>query len=347
MKEFLPWSNMVCRQSTKNYIDGKFSILDVQLSGACNYNCIYCDSPNRNMESNINIDYLEQLLSKQSGQFQWMFICGLGEPIYKNNKTKLLQLLELCEKNKIRCTIFTNGSNIDETILNYIKKGILFPIIKIDTFSNELAEKLYGTKQSIKNLSAIKKLFDISRLNQDDYFHIAASIVPTSLNVEEILEIVSCCIDNNVFPLLGQLEYAGKAIGSYNDLLLSKDELLSLKSRISNLIGQEYRVPICPSVISGIHINNRGYVSVDKKSGLSCSWFWLKTPDTIDICNINNISSLAIAEKEIYNYRESITQTLSEIYLQVEEHPFGGCGGNIKDIFNDYLKIQNYLFHKE
>lgn len=347
MKEFLPWSNTVYQQSTQSYINGKFSILDIQLSGACNYNCIYCDSPDRNIPSNINISYLEQLLCKQSGQFQWMFICGLGEPLYGKNKVMLLQLLELCKKNNIRCTIFTNGSNIDEKILEYIKMGILFPLIKIDTFSDILAEKLYGTKQSIKNLSAINTLFDISKSIQDDYYHIAASIVPTSLNIGEIPKIVRRCIENNVFPLLGQLEYAGKAICNYNDLLLSKDELMNIKTEISDIIGQKYSVPICPSVISGIHINNNGYISVDEKSGLSCSWFWLETPNTINLCDINNISSLTIAEKEIFNYRHKITPALSEIYSQVEEHPFGGCGGNIKDLFNDYLKIQNHLIKEE
>ncbi len=342
MKEFLPWSNLVYQNALNKYINGQFSVLDIQLNGKCNFNCIYCDSPDRNMPSNIDFDHLEHLIIQNPGLYDWMFICGLGEPLWEENKKSLLCLLEICKRNKMKCTIFTNGSNLDETVLEYICNGTLFPIIKIDTFSNDLAESLYGTSLSKNNLTSIDTLFNIAKANCSDYYSIAASIVPTRKNLDEIPYIVERCLENNTFPLLGQLEYAGKAIGTYNDLLLSKDELLKLKTRIGEILGCTYKVPICPSVIAGIHINNSGYVSVDTKTGFSCSWFWLETPNTINLCDINTLSSLKNAEECIIDYRNKIkSSSLFELALHIEEQPFGGCGGNIKDLFNDYLKIQN------
>lgn len=344
VKEFFPWSTKVYQNSIKNYLNGQFSILDIQLNGKCNYNCIYCDSPDRNLSSKIDFEHLENLILHQNGLYEWMFICGLGEPLWKENKDVLLHLLALCKRKKMKCTIFTNGSNIDDCIIEYVRSGILFPLIKIDSFSSELAESLYGTSQAAKNLLAIQELFKVAKEFDDEYYHIAASIVPTSQNLQEIPSIVECCIKNNTFPLLGQLEYAGKAIGSYNDLLLSKNTLLKLKNQISKICETEYKVPICPSVIAGIHINNDGYVSVDSKSGLSCSWFWLETPQTTNLCEINTITSLTNAEKAILNYRKKTFDLLPIICFNTEQYPFGGCGGNIKDLLADYIKIQNKLF---
>jgi len=181
------------------------------------------------------------------------------------------------------------------------------------------------------------------RNKPNDYYSIAASIVPTKLNYKEIPSLVEKCVENNAFPLLGQLEYAGNAINEYDNLLLSKEELLELKSEINWIIGTEYKIPICPSVISGIHINNNGYISVDKKSGLSCSWFWLKTPDTVNLCSVNEIQSLKKAERHILEYRQNVITDILDLPNQIEELPFGGCGGNIKDLINDYVIIQSKL----
>lgn len=346
MKEFLPWSIKVYEQAKNKYINGQFTILDIQLNGKCNFNCVYCDSPNRNLKTKINFDHLEWMVSKSHVSYDWIFVCGLGEPLYGENKQYLIRLLELCEKAGIKCSIFTNGSNIDEHILSFVKSGILYPIIKIDSFDCGLCEILYGTSKAYKNLSAIQELFNVSKKIEDDYYHIAASIVPTTKNIEEIPNIVEKCIEYNVFPLLGQLEYAGNAMANYNDLLLSKNDLLNLKDTISQCIGCEYKVPICPSTIAGIHINNNGYVSVDKKSGLSCSWFWLETPQTEELCDINLSESFYEIEQKIYNYRKKTINHLYAISSEIEECPFGGCGGNIVDLIDDYLKINKDLLEK-
>ena len=343
MKEFRPWSKATYDYAIQKYRNGRLSILDIQLSGKCNYNCIYCDSPNRNSACKINFDHFEKLVRQESNLYDWMFICGLGEPLWAENKTRFLRLMALCAEMNIKCSIFTNGSQIDDTILGYIQMGILYPIIKIDTFSLEKSNSIYGTKEAQKTLDAIGKLFEMAQSMDDDYCHVAASVVPTTKNETEMINIVEQCCKSNVFPLLGQLEYAGNAVKEYDNLLLSKNELLELRANISLALGEEYRVPICPSVIAGIHVANDGFVSVDEKSGLSCSWFWLETPQTIKLCDINVINSLKQADEEIRKYRQSIFGQFSTLVEKIEEHPFGGCGGNVKYLALSYLELQSSL----
>jgi MoaA/NifB/PqqE/SkfB family radical SAM enzyme len=346
MKEFYPWSKTAYEEAIAKYKEGRLSILDVQLSGKCNYNCTYCDSPNRDLPCKIDFDHLEILIRKEPPLYQWMFICGLGEPLWAENKPALLKLLALCRELKIKCSFFTNGSHIDEQILDYVHTGILYPIIKIDTFSHELSKEIYNTPESHKTLKAMYDLFDIANDSKSEFCHVAASIVPTRKNFNEMTSIVHKCLENNVFPLLGQLEYAGNAIGNYDSLLLSREELLRLKSDISNAIGEEYKVPICPSVIAGIHIANDGWVSVDRRSGLSCSWFWLETPQTVKLCDVNAIGTFSEADRAIIEYRKKVIRQMIELTKQIEIHPFGGCGGNVRDLAEEYVKLQISLMNE-
>ena len=138
------------------------------------------------------------------------------------------------------------------------------------------------------------------------------------------------------------VEYAGKAIASSDELNLTKEELYQVKAEIEALYGP-YKIPICPSVISGFHITHNGQILVDRKSGLSCIWFWLENPDVIDLCNVNSINSFNEVDSLIINYRNTILEKMKQIAPTIEECPFGGCGGNIKDIINEYIIYQEKL----
>lgn len=341
MKEFLPWSKKTYNDVVSKYRQGRLSVLDVQISGSCNYNCVYCDSPNRDQPCLIDFSHVENLINQELGLFNWVFVCGLGEPLWGKNKESLLKILSICENKDIKCSIFTNGSQIDDAILDYVKKGILFPLIKIDTFSVEKANDIYGTKEAEKTLRAIEQLFDISKNIDSEYCSVAASIVPTSENILEIPQIVKKCLKNNVFPLIGQLEYAGKSTGdNYNSLLLSKKELFELKETVNLQISDIYKVPICPSVIGGIHITNDGWISVDKRSGLSCSWFWLEEPHVVKLCDVNSLVSFKEADKLIIDYRNKVYQQMKSLSENIEEYPFGGCGGNVRELALEYIALE-------
>lgn len=344
MKEFLPWSKKTYNDAIFKYRQGRLSILDVQISGACNYNCVYCDSPNRERPCLIDFSHLESLINQELGLFDWVFVCGLGEPLWGKNRTALLKILSICEEKSMKCSIFTNGSQVDDVVLDYVRKGILFPLIKIDTFSAEEANDLYGTEDAEKSLVAMESLFDISKNINSEYCSVAASIVPTSKNLSEIPEIVEKCLVNNVFPLIGQLECAGKSVGdNYDSLLLTREELVKLKEVINLHINDVYKVPICPSVIAGIHITNEGWISVDNRSGLSCSWFWLEEPQVVKLCNVNSLTSFAEADRLIINYRNKVYQQMKNQAKDIEEYPFGGCGGNVCELVFEYIALQRDL----
>lgn len=342
MLEYFPWSKQERSKCLELYKNGKLSILDIELGGECNYNCVYCDSPDRKKISNLSIDKIEQLM--KTGDFRWVYICGLGEPTFNKNYTNLLSILQLCDVYGLKCSVFSNISNLTEELMKYINKHILYILFKYDTQYVSLAKTLYGTRSPNEQLNSINKLKSLIYLEKGTT-NIAASIVPTQLNYKEILNIVKDCIDSNIFPLLGELELSGKGKTNYENLSLNPMELKLLKKEVEKICETEYVIPICPAVMNGIHINNCSNVTVDSFSGLSCHWFWLQEPKTESLTSFDKEADTQLITNKIFDYRKKHLNDVSD-YLQSYSRigdAFGGCGGDIKNLFKEYLKIHRVI----
>lgn len=144
MLEYLPWAQSTLDTALKKYSRGLFSILDVELGGECNYHCVYCDSPDRKKKCRLSVDAFENLISTR--MFDWLFICGLGEPTFNQNYEILLKLLSLCEKYNVKCSIFSNLSNITPELIHYIETEVLYILFKYDSPHISTVKTLYGVR---------------------------------------------------------------------------------------------------------------------------------------------------------------------------------------------------------
>ena len=335
MIDYLPWSSTVHEMCINHYKKGKFSVLDVELGGQCNYHCIYCDSPERNKKCTVNIGKIESLFS--TGEIHWVFICGLGEPTVGKNQQYLLKILDLCERYNIRCSIFTNLSLLNEKLLDYIQKGVLHLLFKYDSQNKDDCFSIYNhsaiTRQLL-NVERIKKYVSVT----DGHTNIAASIVPTQMNKNSIPAVVDDCVNNGIYPLIAELEHSGDAVPYFDQLALSPDELMKVKEEIEKITGEPYILPVCPAVIGGIHVRHDGIVTVDEYTGLSCQWFWLQEPNTVKLGDFNR-DEINVISQNILSYRESRYDVLQELIQEQKEHVFGGCGGDIVNLIKEYLNI--------
>lgn len=58
--EYAPWSKSILSNLTN-----EFNILDIQLGGACNLNCIYCDTPKYRCQCKLDINSIERILATE------------------------------------------------------------------------------------------------------------------------------------------------------------------------------------------------------------------------------------------------------------------------------------------
>lgn len=336
MYEYAPWSKDTLHQifsiSSKS-----LPILDIQFGGVCNLNCIYCDTPKYEFPCSLDLTSIEKMID--SGTIKWVYACGLGEPTAKGNVEAFKQILAACKKNSVKVSIFSNMVNLDDELLNYIENGTLHVLFKLDSFKPEVMQFLYGSNKSQTILKNYEKLKEVVRISNGTT-NLGASIVPTSRNYEEIYKIIDWCMDNRIYPLLGQLENAGKCAHIFNELELKEEKLIALRNYIEVKYGLHYEIPLCPATIAGIHITNTNRVIVDERTGLSCGWFWLDEPRMIEIGNIIDMTLEEITDK-IITYRKSKFSDVIETAKSLKSNPFGGCGGDAKALLNQYISISN------
>ena len=132
---------------------------------------------------------------------------------------------------------------------------------------------------------------------------------------------------SNIFPLIGQLEDAGKGANVFNQLEVKDDNLLQLKDYISNEYGVDYHMPICPATISSVHITN------------SCPWFWLGEPKLRELGDIREKSYDEIVQNILAYRQEKFPQVL-QIEKNLSSYPFGGCGGDAKQLLKTYISLR-------
>lgn len=337
MYEYTPWSTKVLNRILAISSE-TLPILDVQLGGACNLNCIYCDTPKYHSPCSLDIDSLDKIIS--SGNIEWVYTCGLGEPTAPGNVETFKQILSICKRNGTKVSVFSNIVNLDDELLNYIAEGTLNVLFKLDSFDKQKMAFLYGQDRGKIILRNYQRLLEAIKIS-DETTNLAASIVPTKVNYDDVYQIIDFCMEHKVFPLLGQLENAGKCSNIFDKMELKQEKLLSLRSYINQKYGVDYQIPVCPATISAMHITNTNDVIVDEKTGLSCAWFWLEDPKMITLGNITEMSRDDITAR-IIDYRKSKFKEVVEIEKTLESNPFGGCGGDAKTLLNQYISIAKY-----
>lgn len=337
MYEYAPWA-----QSTLERILNKswatLPILDVQLGGYCNLRCKYCDTPRYCAPCMLDVNAIEKIIS--SGSIEWVYVCGLGEPTAAGNIRTFKKILSISKKYNVKVSAFSNVLNLDDEILDYIANGTLYVLFKLDTCNRRKMKFLYGVDRYHDFMQNYGKLLQVIR-QEDETTNLGTSIVPTKVNKKDVYSDIDFSMENGIFPLLGQLEKAGCCLEYFEQLKLDVNELLEYKKYIKDEYSVDYRIPICPATISAIHVTNENDVIVDERTGLSCAWFWLDEPRMIKIGNITENSSEEITRR-IIEYRKSKFEDVVAIEKTLNPNPFGGCGGDAKELFKKYIAIAKY-----
>ena len=335
-----PWSNTVLKECLSAHDNGKMPTLDLELTAKCTKaSCIYCDSRpdvgDRHINE-LNLRETKKLLEEaKSLGLKWIYTCGLGEPI---EDVKFRRLIETASELGVRISLFTNGLLIDRTTAKWLYGNRVCLILKLDSFKEETFDKILGKR------GAAKKIYDCLDLllesgyaqhSKNKHTDLAFSIVPTHLNLNEIEDVITFAKTNNIFPSIGELEQAGRALENsiYKDLSLSQHEIQNLKNTVESLLWKGYTRPICPTIITGIHIDNVGRCIVDSETGLNCKWFLLKEPAIKIMGNVRE-NTLTEMFKNVRKYRKKCFEGNGDAVHKCEtiKYVFGGCGGSPGEI---------------
>lgn len=338
--EYLPWSKQTLQGCLSLQAEGFMPSIDLELTAKCSgCSCIYCDSKPevqstigyQEIKTDTTIKLLEEGIKVG---LKWVYTCGLGEPL---EDLKFWDMLYFMEKNDVKLSMFSNGLFIqDINTARELKRCGVNIILKMDTFNETDFDKILGKKGAAQKIfTARDYLLEAGYAQNDQYTDLAFSIVPTLLSIEGIPEVISFCEKNKIFASIGELERAGEVI--HNNLTyilgLSDKVVDNLKQQADTYYGGCYMRPICPCILTGVHIDNIGNCIVDRITGLNCKWFLLTEPDVHIMGNIYN-STLSDLFEKVKNYRKKAfikNKKLIDSSFDIS-YVFGGCGGNPSDI---------------
>lgn len=338
--EYYPWSKAVLKESIEMHKQRLIPTLDLELtskcSGAC---CIYCDSkPEVCVKGQLGETQFPEIkkliLDAKKYGLKWMYTCGLGEPFEDG---KFWDIVHLLKANHIYLSIFSNGVFIkDIYTAKELKNHNVNIILKMDTFDESKFDIILGKKGTAQKIYAARDYLLAAGYGVTDGFtNLAFSIVPTSLSIEGIPSVIEYCQKNGIFASIGELEQAGEVINNKlsNSLSITSEEAINLKELANTYANGTYMRPICPCILTGLHIDNFGNCIVDRDTGLNCKWFLLKDPQTV---KVGNIKSEGVHEllNSVNEYRKNCFNTKNELIKSLlnVNYVFGGCGGNPKDI---------------
>lgn len=345
--EYLPWSKKTlieCINLQKNFF---LPSLDLELSAMCSgCSCIYCDSKPE-VSSTVEFDeamidsILHILKEGKSLGLKWVYTCGLGEPL---EDPKFWDILHFLRTNNITLSMFSNGVFIkDNYTARELKASGANIILKMDTFDEQRFDTILGTPNTAHKIYAARDyLLSEGYAQTDSYTDLAFSIVPTSLSIDGIPEVLEFCKKYGIFGSIGELEQAGAVLTNNlgNQLSVSAKEVSKLKVIADSYYEGHYMRPICPTILTGLHIDNKGNCIVDRITGLNCKWFLLQEPDTHLIGNIYENSVIELFTR-VNSYREEAfdkNQGVIRTSFNVS-YTFGGCGGNPSDILRLYKEV--------
>ena len=353
MVQYLPWSKETLWSCIEAEKAGQIPVIDLELTAKCSAaSCIYCDSMPE-VCANPSVDELsiEPTLSALEQAYEcglkWIYTCGLGEPLEDRRFTAISDFIR--QKN-IAMSMFTNGQFIKTIdIARRLKESNVHIILKMDTFNADVFDEILGSVPGrAKNIYyAIDLLLEAgyTNLDREGYTDLAFSIVPTKLSKETIPEVVEYCLNHNIFPSVGELEKAGNVVAHslFDSLGLSEECLIRIKKN-TELAKMNYMRPICPAILTGLHIDNQGDCIVDEVTGLNCKWFLLENPKTAIIGNVKK-QSIKELQKKVCDYRKqcwSVNRKTIDGYESIS-YVFGGCGGNPAEIIKMYKEVNEII----
>lgn len=337
---YYPWSRKVLDECLEAQDQGELPTLDLEFTAKCTYaSCIYCDSRpevGRRHPNELNWRETERLLreAKKLGM-KWIYACGLGEPF---EDARFEKIVEATSELGIRLSLFTNGLLIDENKARWLHDHRVCLILKLDTLDEKAFDTILGKKGTAKRIyQALNQLLDngYAKCEGRDYTDLALSIVPTRLNINTIEDVLKFAKAHNIFPSVGELEQAGRVLEgtTYSDLSLSNEEIISLKKKVESYTWRGYTRPICPTIITGVHIDNIGNCVVDAETGFNCKWFLLREPMVKILGNVRQ-HELSALFQNVKEYRKKCFEGNGNGLKKCKsvDYIFGGCGGKPQEI---------------
>jgi MoaA/NifB/PqqE/SkfB family radical SAM enzyme len=196
-----------------NFYLGKPCTVTWEITQKCNLDCCYCFSKNSTSVEILRYELIDQIIDNIKGAEVMRVIITGGEPLI--NLKRFFYILDKLSNTKIGIILSTNGTMIDDRLAIKISRYVSAVQISLDG-KKDTHDKIKGRGTFEKTIKGIEYCIKNGIFTQ-------VNLVPTKLNRDEIIEVVSLCEKLRVnrfqlFPLIPR----GKGVKVYETLKIDK-----------------------------------------------------------------------------------------------------------------------------
>jgi len=327
-KQYFPWSDENIRNAVEAYAHCSIPQVYLELGRACSLKCAYCDSPDRSQSRDaLTNEEIESLLDRmQKMGLQFVFICGYGEPL---EDPRFMPLLRSAVGRNLCVSFF---SNLQPAYRDYAlceELAALRPniLVKYDSTDTAIFDGLLGVPGSAKNIEeTIQRLRKLGFIkSQNECTNLGLSIVPTSRNIDNIVDVVSFALNIGAYPCIGEMEVKGRGENNRKKLEVPTERLRRLKKDIHEKFAINYNRPLCQGVFCGLHVKENGDSVIDGNTGFSCGWFLPMTNQKL-VGNVRNSDIREIWHTVVKHRLEHMEETVTTLKALPAIVGLGGGG---------------------
>ncbi len=250
---------------------GKPPILNIWTSGICNLECIYCATEAGEPDENeLTLEELTDLVDqgKELG-IATIGINGKGEPLLDPN---FKPLIEHIYDQKLTTRLSTNATLINKEMAQFLYDHDVSPVVKVHGFNQKSHDHLAGTEGAYRQTKeGIVRLLiagygDITEDSNKKYTRLAFMTLLSKPAKEHLPQLFSYCELKNIHLVVDDIVRIGRAVDSFDELVLSPEENRKLYRTFTDTYGQQpeiWNVDSCP-IMHGIFIDNQGYLRSDE-----------------------------------------------------------------------------------
>lgn len=205
--------------------------LEIDITGKCNFSCLYCRNGHMNQCGDMNYEVIKSLIEECKKYHVFKLSISGGEPTLHNRFDEIVELIGALG---IDWSLTTNGSNIDNKLARLLSANNLNSVfITLAGFSEET--ECYHKKKRFCHTNTMRAIEACFQNN----IPISLGYLLTPRSVKEVDAFIDFCKEHTICAKLMRVEMQGNAT-SHPELQVSDDVfervLSTFKSKLKDLI---------------------------------------------------------------------------------------------------------------
>ncbi len=320
-----------CEDIQNTINDGGLLTMEIEFNSICNFNCPYCYLVDKDAKKNelTKEQFFDVLTQARDLGANTIVILG-GEPMLYPH---LLEMTAFIKRLGMNSEMYTNGSNITDSIARKLFENNVHIVLKMNTFDEKLQDELSGKKGAYKQIHSAFAALKRAGYPTDKK-GLAVSSVICEQNFDELEGLWRWLRDQKITPYFETITPKGNAVKNKH-MNVDPIKVQKLFYRLAE-IDKEYGFDWNPQPpLVGAECQRHQYSCVVSATGdvIPCVGVTIsvgnvkerKLGDIIDSSSIIN---------DLRNYRETIKGPCAE--CEELENCYG-CRGAAYEMTGDYL----------